>query len=104
MVSQRQIFRVCALKLASDENLGHQHMGAMIPPREKSIVSTSESYGGDLIIQRCKATDSRVMGLAAPWYRRGGTSVESSIHYSHRGRALVVKGAKEVENAEVNSK
>ncbi|RZS14046.1 hypothetical protein BHM03_00045700, partial [Ensete ventricosum] len=28
---------------------------------------------------RCKSTDSRAMGLAAPWYRRGGTSVESSI-------------------------
>ncbi|RWW51582.1 hypothetical protein BHE74_00042066 [Ensete ventricosum] len=28
---------------------------------------------------RCKSTDSRTMGLAAPWYRRGGTSVESSI-------------------------
>ncbi|RZR93156.1 hypothetical protein BHM03_00021587 [Ensete ventricosum] len=33
----------------------------------------------------CKATDSRAMGLAAPWYRRGGTSVESSIPYSHGG-------------------
>ncbi|RZR76201.1 hypothetical protein BHM03_00000833 [Ensete ventricosum] len=24
---------------------------------------------------RCKATDSRAMGLTAPWYRRGGTFV-----------------------------
>ncbi|RWV77199.1 hypothetical protein GW17_00062015 [Ensete ventricosum] len=54
--------------------------------------------------RRCKTTDSRAMGLAAPWYRRGGTSMESSIPCSHRGRALVVKGAKEVENAEVDSK
>ncbi|RRT51483.1 hypothetical protein B296_00045701 [Ensete ventricosum] len=53
---------------------------------------------------RCKATDSRAMGLAAPWYRRGGTSMESSIPCSHGGRALVVKGAEEVENAEANSK
>ncbi|RWW69565.1 hypothetical protein BHE74_00022821, partial [Ensete ventricosum] len=44
------------------------------------------------------------MGLAAPWYRRGGTSVESLIPCSHGGRALVVKGVEEVENAEVNSK
>ncbi|RWW68323.1 hypothetical protein BHE74_00024159 [Ensete ventricosum] len=51
-----------------------------------------------------KATDSRAMGLAAPWYRRDGTSVESSIPCSHGGRALVVKGAKEVENAMTNSK
>ncbi|RRT69310.1 hypothetical protein B296_00002429 [Ensete ventricosum] len=48
---------------------------------------------------RCKAMDSRAMGLAIPWYRRGRTSVESSIPCSHGGRALVVKGAKEVENA-----
>ncbi|RWW24062.1 hypothetical protein GW17_00011665 [Ensete ventricosum] len=48
--------------------------------------------------------DSSVMGLVAPWYRRGGTSVKSSIPCSHGGRALVVKGAEEVENAEANSK
>ncbi|RRT79174.1 hypothetical protein B296_00009562 [Ensete ventricosum] len=52
----------------------------------------------------CKAMNSRAMGLAASWYRKGGTSVESSIPYSHGGRALVVKGAEEVENAEANSK
>ncbi|RRT66244.1 hypothetical protein B296_00006578 [Ensete ventricosum] len=34
----------------------------------------------------------------------GGTSVESSIPCSHGGRALVVKEAEEVENAEANSK
>ncbi|RWW02827.1 hypothetical protein GW17_00034067 [Ensete ventricosum] len=53
---------------------------------------------------KCKATDSRTMGLAAPWYRRGGTSMESSIPCSHGGRALVVKGAEEVENAKAISK
>ena len=25
---------------------------------------------------RCEVTDSRAMGIAAPWYRRGGTSVK----------------------------
>ncbi|RRT33850.1 hypothetical protein B296_00024116 [Ensete ventricosum] len=34
----------------------------------------------------------------------GGTFVELSIPYSHRGRALVVKGTEEVENTEANSK
>ncbi|RZR86814.1 hypothetical protein BHM03_00014076 [Ensete ventricosum] len=52
----------------------------------------------------CKATNSRVMGLAAPWYHRGGSFVESSILYSYGGRTLVVKRAEEVENAEANSK
>ncbi|RWW10720.1 hypothetical protein GW17_00025724 [Ensete ventricosum] len=33
-----------------------------------------------------------------------GTSVELLIPCSHGGRALVVKGAEEVENAKVNSK
>ncbi|RRT31422.1 hypothetical protein B296_00053921 [Ensete ventricosum] len=53
---------------------------------------------------RHKATDSRAMGLAAPWYHRGRTFVESSIPCFHGGRALVVKGAKEVENAKANFK
>ncbi|RZS20901.1 hypothetical protein BHM03_00053463 [Ensete ventricosum] len=35
--------------------------------------------------------------IVVPWYRRGGTSVESSIPCSHGGRALVVKRAKEVK-------
>ncbi|RRT33583.1 hypothetical protein B296_00018068 [Ensete ventricosum] len=52
----------------------------------------------------CKATDCRAMSMAAPWYRRNGTSLKSSIPYSHRARALVVKGAEEVENAKGNSK
>ncbi|RWW24589.1 hypothetical protein BHE74_00011073 [Ensete ventricosum] len=53
---------------------------------------------------RCKATNSRAMGLVAPWYRRGRTSVESSIRCSHGGRVLVMKGVEEVENAKANSK
>ncbi|RWW63693.1 hypothetical protein BHE74_00029122 [Ensete ventricosum] len=52
----------------------------------------------------CKATDSRAMGLAASWYRKHKTFVESSISCSHGGRALVVKEAEEVENVETNSK
>ncbi|RRT61652.1 hypothetical protein B296_00044038 [Ensete ventricosum] len=52
---------------------------------------------------RCKTTDSRAMGSAAPWYCRGGTSVESSIPRSHGGRALVIKEVEEVENVEANS-
>ncbi|RRT85855.1 hypothetical protein B296_00007579 [Ensete ventricosum] len=53
--------------------------------------------------RRCEATYSSAMGLAAPWYRRGETFMESSISCSHGGRALVVKGAGEVENEEANS-
>ncbi|RRT77732.1 hypothetical protein B296_00008420 [Ensete ventricosum] len=54
--------------------------------------------------RRCKATDSRVMGLVAPWYHRDGTSVESSIPCSHGRRALIVKEAEEVDNTKTNSK
>ncbi|RWV79645.1 hypothetical protein GW17_00059190 [Ensete ventricosum] len=177
MVPQRRVFLVCVTKLASDGSSGHQHMRDVYHQGRSQIASTSESHGGDLIIQSypkakrqlerrwtrrstivtggtsveslisCshggralvvkgaeevenaksnskyqdraegqrrrnfirpmsiyKATDSRAMGLAAPWYRRGGTSVESSIPCSHGGRALVVKGAGEVENAKANSK
>ncbi|RZS14941.1 hypothetical protein BHM03_00046706 [Ensete ventricosum] len=186
MVPQRWIF-VCVSELALDENLSHQHMGAVYHRERSPSASTNESHGGGrdhvndqellgaplrltmqlqegLWIQgvnamvpqrrvfrvvergkrrrvqwglatkktkcllerrwtrrsatvpqrrinqsrrkgcRCKATDSRAMGLAAPWYRRGGTSMESSIPCSHEGRAMVVKGAEEVENVEANFK
>ncbi|RRT46051.1 hypothetical protein B296_00028109 [Ensete ventricosum] len=71
---------------------------------DKSEDKTKWIYRSQRKGRRCKATDSRATGLAAPWYRRGGTSVESSIPSSYRGRALIVKGAKEMENAEANSK
>ncbi|RRT80929.1 hypothetical protein B296_00017157, partial [Ensete ventricosum] len=54
--------------------------------------------------RRCKVTDSRAMGLATTCYCKSGTSVKSSIPCYHGGRALVVKGAEEVENAKANSK
>ncbi|RWV99989.1 hypothetical protein GW17_00037073 [Ensete ventricosum] len=54
--------------------------------------------------RRCKATNSRAMSSAAPWYRSGETSVESSILCSHGGSALVAKGAEKVENVETNFK
>ncbi|RRT45071.1 hypothetical protein B296_00027607 [Ensete ventricosum] len=88
--------------------------GAQLPNSKASIrkeVDSEECHSvteADLPItkkgRRYKATDSRAMGLAAPWYRRGGTFVESSIPCSHGGRALVVKGTEEVENAKTNSK
>ncbi|RZR88937.1 hypothetical protein BHM03_00016601 [Ensete ventricosum] len=190
MVPQRRVFCVCASKLASDESLGHQHMGTVYHQGRSQIAGTTnvatkeakenrigaslatrwwrpcirvavylsidqgellgeyrgvkaggqkgrgsvdESGGAQLPKsnsvgykggglrgapqcrrrriyrsrrkgRKCKATDSRAMGLAAPWYRRGGTSVETSIPCSYRGRALVVKGAEEAENAGANSK
>ncbi|RZR72560.1 hypothetical protein BHM03_00014616 [Ensete ventricosum] len=72
--------------------------------RRSATVSQRRIYRSRRKGRRCKTTDSSAMGLVAPWYRRGGTSVESSIPCSHRGRAFVVKGAEEVENAEANSK
>ncbi|RWW16504.1 hypothetical protein GW17_00019606 [Ensete ventricosum] len=48
------------------------------------------------------AMDSSVMGMAASWYHRGETSVETSIPCSHEGRALVVNGAKNMENVKAN--
>ncbi|RWV92936.1 hypothetical protein GW17_00044644 [Ensete ventricosum] len=52
----------------------------------------------------CKTTDSRAMGLVAPWYHKGRTFMELSILCSYGGRALVMKGVEEVKNAEANSK
>ncbi|RRT83395.1 hypothetical protein B296_00010363 [Ensete ventricosum] len=56
-------------------------------PQRRIYRSRRKGYG-------CKSMDSRAMGLVAPWYHRGGTSVESSIPCSHGGRALVVKGGR----------
>ncbi|RRT58973.1 hypothetical protein B296_00000654 [Ensete ventricosum] len=52
VVVRRRVFYVCAMKLASDENPGHQHIGAVYHRGRSQIVSTSESYGGALIIQK----------------------------------------------------
>ncbi|RWV78178.1 hypothetical protein GW17_00060880 [Ensete ventricosum] len=121
MVLQRRVF-VCASELALDESLSHQHMGAVYHRgRSPSAITKENCYEDTVVLKqviergeeatispviyrsqrkgcRCKATDSRAMGLAAPWYRRGGTSVESSIPYSHGGRALVIKGDDEKFN------
>ncbi|RZR94786.1 hypothetical protein BHM03_00023535 [Ensete ventricosum] len=88
--------------------------GAQLPKSKVSVrkeVDSKEHHSAieaDLPIAkegcRGKATDSRAMGLASPWYHRGGTFMESLIPCSHRGRALVIKGAEEVENAKANSK
>ncbi|RZR89822.1 hypothetical protein BHM03_00017613 [Ensete ventricosum] len=117
MVPQRQVFCVRASNLASDEGLGYQHTGAVYHRGKIPTIGELDCFSAHIRLRvpsksedkaekgrKCKATDSRAMGLAAPWYRRGGTYVESSTPYSHGGRALVVKGAEEVENAEVNSK
>ncbi|RWW50272.1 hypothetical protein BHE74_00043483 [Ensete ventricosum] len=121
MVLQRRVF-VCASELALDESLSHQHMGAVYHRgRSPSAITKENCYEDTVVLKQviergeeatispvvlnypkakcqCKATDSRAMGLAAPWYRRGGTSVESSIPYSHGGRALVIKGDDEKFN------
>ncbi|RWW05442.1 hypothetical protein GW17_00031284 [Ensete ventricosum] len=76
VVVRRQVFGVYASKLASDESLGHQHMGAMYHRGRSQIASTSESHGGDLIIQRYYQSGWRV-GL---------------LQYSHS-----LKGARQVK-------
>ncbi|RWW03796.1 hypothetical protein BHE74_00029058 [Ensete ventricosum] len=58
--AKRRVFHVCASKLASDESLGHQHMGAVYHRGRSQIVGTSVSHGGDLIIQRYDRSDRRV--------------------------------------------
>ncbi|RWW61873.1 hypothetical protein BHE74_00031029 [Ensete ventricosum] len=117
---KRWVF-MCASELALDESLSHQYMGVVYYPGRSPNVSTNESYGGG----RDHVNDQELLGaslrtagelecfsahirLREPGKSEdkaeGGTSVESSIPCSHRGRALVVKGAEEVENAKTNSK
>ncbi|RWV91933.1 hypothetical protein GW17_00045739 [Ensete ventricosum] len=49
-----------ASNLALDERLGHQHMGVVYHRGRSQITSTSESHGGDLIIQKYDRSDWRV--------------------------------------------
>ncbi|RRT69541.1 hypothetical protein B296_00001735 [Ensete ventricosum] len=112
-------------KLSLDRDQGHEHLqrqegdhivpwvlhsdgkdsSCMVPKikrasRHMHLISEMHLMGE----LRYEATDSRAMGLAVPWYRRGGTSMEASIPCYCGGRVLVAKGAEEVENAETNSK
>ncbi|RWW09353.1 hypothetical protein GW17_00027161 [Ensete ventricosum] len=72
--------------------------------QRSTIVPQRRIYRSRRKGHRCKAMDSRAMGLVAPQYHKGETSMESSIPCSHGGRASVVKGDEEVENAKANSK
>ncbi|RWW89091.1 hypothetical protein BHE74_00001935 [Ensete ventricosum] len=85
MVPQRQVFRVCASKLESDESLGHQHMGAVYHRGRSQIASTSESHGGDLIIQRYDRSDWRVGLLQYSHSFKGARQVRGQDR-SKRGR------------------
>ncbi|RWW19447.1 hypothetical protein GW17_00016495 [Ensete ventricosum] len=76
VVVRRQVFRVCASKLASDESLGHQHMGAVYHRERSQIASTSESHGGDLIIQRYDRSGWRVGLLQCSHSLKGARQVK----------------------------
>ncbi|RRT57208.1 hypothetical protein B296_00001627 [Ensete ventricosum] len=85
-------------------------------------IDQGELLGGHVVlkqvVKRGEEVTTSLAGLNYPkvkrrlerrWTRRstivsGGTSVESSIPSSYGGRALVVKGVEEVQNAEANSK
>ncbi|RZS18278.1 hypothetical protein BHM03_00050520 [Ensete ventricosum] len=68
-----------------------------------------EGCNGVILVKRHNLTKNGASILAKEPVKsedktKGRTSVESSIPYSHGGSALVVKGAKEVENTKANSK
>ncbi|RWV94103.1 hypothetical protein GW17_00043393 [Ensete ventricosum] len=85
MVPHRRVFRVCTSKLASDESLGHQHMVAMYYRRRSQIASTSESHGGDLIIQRYDRSDWRVGLLQCSHSLKGARQVRGQGRVVERG-------------------
>ncbi|RRT62723.1 hypothetical protein B296_00018334 [Ensete ventricosum] len=146
---QSVVIRVVIKKVVHNRDCAGRGIKAQDLDNGASILAnTSESHGGDLIIQRYDQSDWRVglfqclysfkgarqvrgqarlpkskasvikevdseerhnaieadLLIAKKGTQRGETSVESSIPCSHGGRALVVKGAEEVENAEANSK
>ncbi|RWW72738.1 hypothetical protein BHE74_00019447 [Ensete ventricosum] len=85
MVPQRRVLRVCASKLASDESLGHKHIGAMYHLGRSQIASTSESHGGDLIIQRYDRSGWRVGLLQCSHSLKGARQVRGQSRVVERG-------------------
>ncbi|RZS03148.1 hypothetical protein BHM03_00033292 [Ensete ventricosum] len=83
MVPQRRVFRVYASKLASDESLDRQHMGAVYHRGSSQITRTSESHGGDLIILRYDQSSWRVGLLQCSHSLKGARQV--------RGQSRVVE-------------
>ncbi|RWW68139.1 hypothetical protein BHE74_00024350 [Ensete ventricosum] len=94
VVLQRQIF-VCASEFALDESLSHQHMGAVHHRGRSPTAGELDYFSAHIRLREPDKSEDKA---------EGETSVESSIPCSHRGRALIVKGANEVENAKGNSK
>ncbi|RRT35512.1 hypothetical protein B296_00058835, partial [Ensete ventricosum] len=74
-VPQRRIFRVYISKLASDESIGYQHMGAMYHRGSSQIASTNESHGRDLIILRYDRSSWRVGLLQCSHSLKGAQQV-----------------------------
>ncbi|RZR79002.1 hypothetical protein BHM03_00004566 [Ensete ventricosum] len=68
--------RVYASKLASDESLGRQHMGAVYHRGSSQIASTSESHRGDLIILRYDRSSWRVGLLQCSHSLKGARKLE----------------------------
>ncbi|RRT60736.1 hypothetical protein B296_00009577 [Ensete ventricosum] len=65
----------CASKLASYENLDHQHMGVVYHQGRSQIARTSEFHRGDLIIQRYDRSGWRVGLLQCSYSFKGARQV-----------------------------
>ncbi|RWW45603.1 hypothetical protein BHE74_00048539 [Ensete ventricosum] len=76
---------MCATKLALDESLSHQHMGAVYHQGRSQIASTSESHGGDLIIQRYDWNGRRVGLLQCSHSLKGAKQVRGQGRVVERG-------------------
>ncbi|RWW08545.1 hypothetical protein BHE74_00010359 [Ensete ventricosum] len=81
MVSQRWVFHVCASKLASDESLGRQYIGVVYHRGRSKIASTSESHGGDLIIQRYARSSWRVRLFQCSHSLKGARQVKGQSRH-----------------------
>ncbi|RZS21168.1 hypothetical protein BHM03_00053769, partial [Ensete ventricosum] len=63
------------VRFASDESLGRQHIGVMYHRERSQITGTSESHGGDLIIQRYDRSGWRVGLLQCSHSLKGARQV-----------------------------
>ena len=73
-----------ASNFASDESLGHQHMGAGFHQGKSSNASTSESHERDLIMQRYDRSSWRVGLLQSSYSLKGARQVRGQGRVSER--------------------
>ncbi|RRT32582.1 hypothetical protein B296_00055622 [Ensete ventricosum] len=100
----RQVFRVCASNLASDESLGYRHMRDVYHQGRILTASTKESHGGDLIIQRYDQSDLRVGLLQCLYSLKRARQVRGQGRNTEVLKQMVERGEEAIQRSSAPQK